>query len=156
MLDTGLDLNGKVLSTNGDITATNVNVTSDLSCSSLPIDLLSFNVEVLEERIELSWISLSESNNAYFNLERSADGINFISLFKIEGAGNSTETKYYSALDDDPFDGASYYRLKQADYDGEMSYPANKSIVFSFDNDIVLQSIQIHSQAKPLFILLKT
>lgn len=64
ILDTGLDLNGKVLSTNGDITATNVNVTSDLSCSSLPIDLLSFNVEVLEERIELSWISLSESNNA--------------------------------------------------------------------------------------------
>jgi hypothetical protein len=35
---------------------------------------------------------------------------------------NSTTLLSYNAIDDNPIDGKSYYRLKQVDFDGKYSY----------------------------------
>jgi hypothetical protein len=84
----------------------------------LPISLLTFTGECLNETIKIKWVTALEINNDYFNVERSADGINFTSISRINGAGNSTTTLKYSTIDFSPLKGWSYYRLKQTDLDG--------------------------------------
>ncbi len=60
-------------------------------------------------------------NNDYFILERSADGINFSGIAQVDGSGNSSTLKTYSALDPEA-GGTVYYRLKQVDFDGQFEY----------------------------------
>ncbi|MCX6182991.1 MAG: T9SS type A sorting domain-containing protein [Bacteroidetes bacterium] len=50
------------------------------------------------------------------------------------GAGNSSAVLNYSAKDESPFQGSSYYRLKQSDNDGTTSYSKTISISTSSAN----------------------
>lgn len=92
------------------------------SCTPLPIELLTFKGEHVNKMNKLEWITASEINNAYFNVERSVDGINFTFLKKIIGAGNTTSLNYYTTYDENAPGGLSYYRLKQVDFNGDQSY----------------------------------
>jgi hypothetical protein len=47
------------------------------------------------------------------------------------GAGNSNKTLSYSMIDDQPYAGVSYYRLKQTDFDGKYTY--SKMVVVDFN-----------------------
>lgn len=84
----------------------------------LPVELIEFNAIAKESIIEISWITVTEQNNDYFTIEKSKDGIHFIPLKDIDGKGNTTTLSYYSEIDDRPYQGVSYYRLKQIDFDG--------------------------------------
>ena len=83
-----------------------------------PIILASFSVHSYENLIRVNWSTASEENNEYFTIERSSNGVDFHELAFIPGAGNSLELLSYSYTDNNPFEGVSYYRLKQTDYDG--------------------------------------
>jgi hypothetical protein len=137
VLEPGVILSGKVLSTNGDITTQDVDISNTFCPLILPTELLSFSVEEMPENIAINWVTASEKNNDYFNVERSIDGINFTSIAKKNGAGNSTQILNYSFFDDNPFIGMSYYRLKQTDYDGATTYSNTKSVVFNMANGLV-------------------
>ncbi|MCW3083340.1 MAG: domain containing protein [Bacteroidetes bacterium] len=84
----------------------------------LPIELLSFDAKTLDNKVDVSWSTASETNNDFFTLERSADAINFNSVATIQGAGNSTQLLNYRYTDEAPLDGTSYYRLMQTDFNG--------------------------------------
>lgn len=84
----------------------------------LPIELISFSAKCTNDGVQVSWATASERNNDYFILERSSDAVNFGEVAKIAGAGNSIETLYYSYGDKGNFNGETYYRLWQVDYDG--------------------------------------
>ena len=98
--------------------------------------LLSFTAEIDENHVQLDWSTASELNNDYFNVEHSIDGISFTSVRKILGAGNSSNTLHYTTNHYTPFKGKLYYRLKQTDYDGKISYSDKVSVEFN-DNIIV-------------------
>lgn len=88
----------------------------------LPIELLYFEGEMVGEDNLLTWATASEKNNDFFTLERSRNGIDFEVLVVVPGAGTSTTTLNYDRFDYDPFNGISYYRLKQTDFDGQYTY----------------------------------
>lgn len=88
---------------------------------ALPVTLSSFNYTINNKTIQLTWAIASESNNDYFDVERSNDGINFHSIGKVKGAGTSSTTKNYS-FNDNNFNYINHYRLKQVDLDGKFSY----------------------------------
>jgi hypothetical protein len=67
---------------------------------------------------------LSEDNNDFFTIERSADGKDFEKLFKVNGAGTTNLAHSYKELDRNPLAGLNYYRLKQTDFDGKYSFSA--------------------------------
>lgn len=95
----------------------------------LPIELLSFTATANGNNdVELNWVTALEINNDYFTVERSNDGVDFEEVAIVDGAGNSTETRRYSAVDETPATGVSYYRLKQTDYDGEYKYSSVVSV----------------------------
>ncbi|HFB99846.1 MAG TPA: T9SS type A sorting domain-containing protein [Phaeodactylibacter sp.] len=92
-------------------------------CSSpLPIELVSFDASVHEEGITLKWVTASEENNRFFEVERSFDGVRFDFVGAMESQGNSNTYQSYSLVDKNKIAGNTYYRLKQIDIDGAYTY----------------------------------
>ncbi len=91
---------------------------SDWLTEPLPIQLLSFTAVPVGEQVNLTWVTASETNNDYFNVERSSDAVHFNSILSQDGAGNSTSIHTYQDVDASPLMGTSYYRLLQTDFNG--------------------------------------
>ncbi len=91
-----------------------------ITSSALPVSLIEFKAELNKNNntVELNWKTATEKDNDYFTVERTKDGKNFTELARINGAGNSNVIKQYNYIDNQPFIGTSYYRLKQTDYNG--------------------------------------
>ncbi len=108
--------------------------------SPLPIELKSMAVIPNEKEalIDVNWTTASETNNDYFTVERSVDGIDWKVIGKINGAGNSNLELNYSFQDIRPVNGLSYYRLKQTDFDGQFTYSPIKSVECSINYDFEL------------------
>ena len=102
----------------------------------LPIELLNFSVELNDNVVNISWVTLTELNNDFFTIERSVDALTFESLEKINGAGNSLSILNYTTTDERPFMGMSYYRLKQTDFNGSYSYSNIKSVYLNESSQI--------------------
>ena len=97
----------------------------------LPVLFASFSVSKNNGSHSINWQTLSEINNAGFEIQRSIDGINFNKILLIDSKasnGNSSSTLNYMANDTKPFDGMNYYRLKQVDKDGRFNYSSIASI----------------------------
>lgn len=91
--------------------------------SPLPIELKEFNALVtIDNTVSLEWETISEKDNDYFTIERSQDGRNWEKVGTVDGAGTTSELQTYELIDENPYLGISYYRLKQTDYNGESIY----------------------------------
>lgn len=88
--------------------------------------------------VKLSWTTATETNNDYFTIERSRNGIDFDAIGMIDGAGNSTQINMYTSVDGEPSKGLSYYRLKQTDYDGKYTYSDIVPVRFESKPDIFI------------------
>ena len=82
--------------------------------------------------MNIEWATASETDNDYFVVERSINGVDWEELFQVSGAGNSNIVLNYSIIDKNPHKGISYYQLKQVDYDGAYSYSKVISISIKF------------------------
>lgn len=95
------------------------------SSGLLPATFGSFVGTKNGEKNVLNWNTLTEVNNTGFSIERSSDGKNFGSIATVASKavnGNSQVSTSYEYSDNKPFAGTNYYRLKQADKDGKVSY----------------------------------
>ena len=86
----------------------------------VPVELSSFNAIAQEDNVMLSWITSTETNNMGFDIEKREIKSNssWQKLGFVNGNGTTTEKSSYSYIDKNPFDGKSYYRLRQIDFDG--------------------------------------
>ena len=123
------------MATSGSVTGARYYTRPDIQfCEpiSLPIELLYFKGVPSERHNHLTWSTASEHNNHYFEIEKTLDGIEFNTINRINGSGNS-QTKIDYKFDDYNIDNnINYYRLKQVDFDGKFQY----SDVISIDNRI--------------------
>jgi len=103
----------------------------------LPIELLSFTAMPKDEGVFCEWVTASETNNDYFEVERSDDSHVFESIGRIKGFGTGTSTteRNYSLMDYRRCDGILYYRLRQVDFDGRYSYSDVIAVDCSGDKD---------------------
>ncbi|MGP8217547.1 MAG: T9SS type A sorting domain-containing protein [Bacteroidia bacterium] len=92
--------------------------------SPLPISLLNFDAQFVagNNTVAINWSTATEIDNKLFTIEKTTDGVNYNTVATVSGAGNSDNTLYYSATDENPWGGTSYYRLKQTDFDGNSTY----------------------------------
>lgn len=92
---------------------------------ALPVEISDFKGVKEGAANRLSWSTRTEQNSSGFYLERSADGRSYSSLTFVASKaenGNSSLQLNYSFVDNQPFAGNSYYRLKQVDKDGKFTY----------------------------------
>lgn len=120
---------------------TNCNYNLTLSNGSgcpLPISLLSFKGDIMEtQKIKLSWVVAAEEDLNYYLIEKSNDGVNYNYLSHVKAIGNTTQQSAYYAIDEHPFNGNNYYRLRSVDENGSQNIAAytvvtNKSHLPSF------------------------
>jgi len=90
--------------------------------SPLPVELLTFEALCRQDIIYIRWLTASEENTSFFEVQRSDDGLSFITVNTQPAAGNSNSVITYTATDNRPVKGKAYYRLKQSDQDGKYSY----------------------------------
>jgi hypothetical protein len=91
----------------------------------LPVTITNFKGENAGSVNKLFWNTSTEINNKGFELERSADGVNYKMITFVASkanGGNSTSALGYNFDDVKPMVGANYYRLKQIDNDGKYAY----------------------------------
>jgi hypothetical protein len=88
----------------------------------LPVTYLYINGEGFNNYNEVSWATASEINNNGFWVLRSMDGITFKKLGFVKGAGNATEEKQYTYIDDSVDANLYYYKIEQVDYDGHENF----------------------------------
>jgi hypothetical protein len=91
----------------------------------LPISLLSFSGYKDGIRNQLRWTTSSEQNNSGFEVQRSADGVNYISIGSVSSqatGGNSTIPLNYSFTDNSVIGSRQYYRLRQVDLSGNSKF----------------------------------
>lgn len=97
--------------------------------AALPVTLVSFTVTNQDDqKVRLDWVTAEETNNSFYTVERSADGIQFESIGTKEGSGNSSALLYYQFIDLQPLNGRAFYRLKQTDNNGVFDYSEIKSV----------------------------
>jgi hypothetical protein len=89
---------------------------------ALPVKLVDFSAQASQYFVKIKWATATETDNDYFTVERSTDENHWTAIKKIKGAGNSTSLISYEVYDDAPMSGTAYYRLKQSDIDGTVSY----------------------------------
>ena len=86
----------------------------------IPVELTSFTAAVDANRITLSWKTSTEVNNYGFEIQRSNDNNNFVTVGFVNGSGTTTKPHTYSYIDN--ISGNFYYRLKQVDFNGAFEY----------------------------------
>ncbi len=127
----------RVLFSNVDLTTDGYYTigTKDYMASPLPIELLSFDAIMNGKQVDINWTTATELNNDYYTIEKSKDGINFETSSIVDAAGNSLSLINYKDIDANPFEGISYYRLKQTDFNGTFSYSKIVSVNYTLSDD---------------------
>jgi carboxypeptidase T len=101
-------------------------VKSTVPLMTLPVKFISFTGNLLpDETVALRWEAETDADHDHFEIERSADGINF------ESMGIIVNRPPYRVLDERPFTGNNFYRIKQSDKDGSVMYSHTVNIYVS-------------------------
>jgi len=105
--------------------------------------------------VDLKWTTASQINNDYFTIEKTRDGINFEIVEKVSGAGNSSSTMYYTGKDSHPYEGQSYYRLKQTDYNGACTYSDLVAVKFKSNDEFTFSVYPNPSDGSSFNVVMK-
>jgi hypothetical protein len=108
----------------GAVTTDDVTIIIQVPGGILPVTWAYFNGQRKGNAALLNWATANEQNNAFFEIERSRDGVKFEAVGRVTAAGssNSNSVRAYSFTDGDAPGGKLFYRLKQIDKDGEASF----------------------------------
>lgn len=108
----------------------------------LPVKLVSFDAVNKQNKVYCSWTTASELNNDYFEVQRSfLRDEKWETIAKVAGQGTTITNTSYTATDD--LAGIAllprtlYYRLKQTDFDGNVSYSITKKVTLAKNQEEV-------------------
>ncbi len=91
---------------------------------TLPVNFIDFYGKLQNDQtVKLNWEAETDADHHHFEVERSANGVNF----SVIGHGPNTEP--YQFIDAQPYRGKNYYRIKQVDQDGTITY--SKTIIIN-------------------------
>ncbi|MBW7466557.1 hypothetical protein ABID22_000562 [Pontibacter aydingkolensis] len=122
----------------------------------LPVELVQFKASVTNENsVRLNWTTASEKDNDYFVIERSADGKHFSEVSRVTGSGTTSLRTSYTYTDNNPLTGASYYRLRQVDYDGTFEFSAMRSVTVKAVQGLILSVYPNPSQGSEVNLLIQ-
>ncbi len=122
-LKTGVNLDGRALTTAGAFSTTASTVTIPAgTCSVLPVSWLYFRARAVQKNVLLEWGTTNEINNGFFTIEKSNNALTFDVLTTLNAsAGTVNSDRYYSFTDHQPYS-LCYYRISQTDRDGRKNY----------------------------------
>jgi hypothetical protein len=129
----------------------------------LPVSWESFTVTSQDNTAVLQWKTGSELNVVSFTVQYSTDGINFKNIAIVSATGNSSTTKTYSYIHQNPLPVTGYYRLFDTENNGKSSFSSVVKNVFSavkekefvlFGNTVINGSLKIQLNKSTVISLL--
>ncbi len=90
------------------------------STSSLPVALTNVKAFQQNSGIAVEWNTQSESGMQQYEVEKSANGTNFVKVNTTAAKPGTTNS--YNFFDATPFSGANYYRIKAISINGDVKY----------------------------------
>jgi len=94
-----------------------------LTPSPLPVTLTEFTAKPEGiNKVVANWKTESEINNKYFEVARSKNGYNYSLIGSVPSKGSGSNIREYELTDFNPYNGVSYYRLSQTDYNGKIEH----------------------------------
>lgn len=90
---------------------------SNINCA-LPLTLLNFDGEPVDEGNLLRWQTEDEINLAGFDVMRSSDGLSWKNIYTVPATEANSGINRYTYLDRHPTPGGNFYRLEMLDNDG--------------------------------------
>ncbi|HXC03733.1 MAG TPA: T9SS type A sorting domain-containing protein, partial [Bacteroidia bacterium] len=86
--------------------------------SPLPVEFTNLTSSCTGSSVRVEWTTASETNNHYFTVERSKDGIAFTALATLAASGTTSGFHQYGYTDQEPEASTAYYRISQTDFNG--------------------------------------
>lgn len=94
------------------------NIFNPVAEGTLPVVLTEFSSRLARNVVDLKWRVELEEPSTYYELQRSGDGTDFITVSRVEGAAGMDHGMDYFWTDRSPLDGNNFYRLKIIEPDG--------------------------------------
>lgn len=105
----------------------------------LPVDFATWSIRAENCSHKLTWATATETDNQYFAVERSANGVNFVEIGRVNSLGNSEQLQNYSFIDAQPLEAVNYYRIKAVSH----SLMSRKTAVAAVQNHCSKQNIRV-------------
>jgi len=105
----------------------------------VPVELTRFTASTDGKEVLLSWSTATELNNFEFEVQRSFEESEFVTVGVVYGKGTTTERQDYNYVDKYLADGKYSYRLKQVDYTGSYEYSDVVEVDFKTFNSYQLE-----------------
>lgn len=106
------------------------------SASPLPVEWLKFDARAESQAVILDWSTASETGNDHFLVERSRDLLDIEPIGLVPSRGNTSQVSHYAFRDDAPYNGLSYYRIRQVDTDGQSTVSDWKPVRFQLSEPV--------------------
>ncbi len=103
------------------------------SSAILPVELTAFEGTLSGNAARLSWVTASETNNAGFYVEHSANGAAFRDVHFAPGFGTTLEARSYAFTTPELAPGVHTFRLRQTDLDGATELSSTVELAVSSD-----------------------
>jgi hypothetical protein len=89
----------------------------------LPVELTAFTAQRQSDKsVAVRWTTASERNSARFEVQRSLNSRDFVTVATVKAQGTSTKATAYASADATAPAAQLYYRLRQVDLDGTVAY----------------------------------
>gem|GEM_PF-2529909 len=111
---------------------------------ALPLTLLDFTGQLLGNRVRLDWTTANEMNTLRFDVEKSPDGMHFFPIGSVPAKGNTGQENHYALYDIDPVEGNNFYRLKETDLDGNITYSSIVRIYYDQNGYVIISPNPAH------------
>lgn len=99
---------------------------------TLPVKYSSFDASVADRKATLKWVTVMESNNHHFEVERSFNATDFTTIGLVLDAeqvnGNDRTYRFKDASAELQGKTIAYYRLRQVDIDGKVTYSSTLAV----------------------------
>lgn len=122
--------------------------TQATSCSTLPVEFVSFTTKSINMDAKLTWATATEVNSSHFEIERSINGKNWDLIGTVKSVGNATKlnTYQYTDLGVGRKYGLVYYRIVQVDMDASRNAGPLGSATFNKEGLISIYPNPVSSE----------
>ncbi|MCD6068154.1 MAG: hypothetical protein K0S33_2980 [Bacteroidetes bacterium] len=110
-----------VYGTSGGAPAGYFNDGCALSVIVLPVHILHFSAQKINNSVRLNWITTGETNVDHFGVEKSGEGVSY-TVLGLLNSNPDVRNNIYMLNDEAPGTGINYYRLFTVSKDGKKQY----------------------------------
>ena len=123
-----LGSDGAVMGSKIANTSTGTNPNGFEPFSSMPVKFTGFYAKIVNQSVQLTWTTAEEFNNSHFEIQKSVDARSWNTIGSVAAALVPGITYKYQFIDKSNITTKAYYRLRQVDKDGNVSYSTIKLV----------------------------